>query len=70
MTTGEFLKFKKTNCRSKIPEYRLFEMKDTTRDIIWKIIMSKRNTIVCVNRKTRKVEATIGLIELFSLYVQ
>lgn len=32
--------------------------------------MSRRNAIVCVDKNTKQVYATIGLMELFSLYVQ
>jgi hypothetical protein len=32
--------------------------------------MSRRNAIVCVDPYNGQVQATIGLMELFSLYVQ
>ena len=32
--------------------------------------MCRRNTIVCVDPQTRQVLATIGLMELFRLYVE
>ena len=39
-----------------------------TRDIIWKVVMTKRNAIVWVNEEN-KVQTTIGLMELFNLYL-
>ena len=68
MSVGEFIHWKKSNQKGNIPEYRFFEMTDFTKDIIWKMVMTKRNAIVCVNEENR-VQATIGLLELFKLYV-
>jgi hypothetical protein len=51
-----------------IPEYRFFEPSEYTRDIIWKMVMSKRNAIVWIDMDGR-VKATIGLMEIFRLYV-
>jgi hypothetical protein len=70
MTVGEFLDLKNQKDRSKVPEYRFFDLEDTTKEIIWKIVMSRRNAIVCVDKTTKQIYATIGLMELFSLYVQ
>ncbi len=70
MTVGEFLDIKNLKDRSKLPEYRFFDLEDTTKEIIWKIVMSRRNAIVCVDKTTKHIYATIGLMELFNLYVQ
>ena len=56
--------------KSRIPEYRFFELGDTTKEIIWKIVMSRRNAIVCLDKSNNRVVATVGLMELFNLYVQ
>lgn len=70
MRVGQYLDNKASVGQSRVPEYRFFEMGDTTKDIIWKIVMCRRNTIVCVDPQTRQVLATIGLMELFRLYVE
>ena len=44
-------------------------MNDTTKDIIWKIVMSRRNIIIALD-PDGKLKAVIGLLELFKLYVQ
>lgn len=69
MNIGDFLDMKNQKDRSKIPEFRYFDLEDTTKEIIWKIVMSRRNAIVCVDKNDGHVIATIGLMELFSLYV-
>ncbi len=70
MTVGEFLDIKAQKDKSRIPEYRFFEPEDTTKEILWKVVMSTRNVIVCLDKQTGRVLATIGLMELFNLYVQ
>ena len=70
MTVGEYLKIKAEKNISKIPEFRYFDLEDTTKEIIWKIVMSRKNIIVCLDKVTNRVIATIGLMELFNLYVQ
>jgi hypothetical protein len=32
--------------------------------------MSRRNTIICIDKHNGSIKATIGLSELFNLYVQ
>ena len=49
MSVGEFIQIKKNNDKGNVPEYRYFEPTDMTRDIIWKVVMTKRNAIVWVN---------------------
>jgi hypothetical protein len=34
------------------------------------MVMSRKNHIVCLEKTTNRVLATIGLMELFNLYVQ
>ena len=34
------------------------------------MVMSRKNLVVCVDKNTNRVLATIGLMELFNLYVQ
>ncbi len=58
---GEFIDTKVQKDRSKIPEYRFFNLSDTTKDIIWKIVMSRKNTIVSLDQDG-KILATIGLL--------
>ena len=70
MTVGEFLDLKAQKDNSRIPEYRYFDPEDTTKEILWKIVMCTRNVIVCLDKTTNRVLATIGLMELFNLYVQ
>ena len=68
MSVGEFIQLKNNAHTGNVPEYRYFEPTDVTKDIIWKVVMTKRNVIVWVNNENR-VQATIGLMELFNLYV-
>jgi hypothetical protein len=70
MTVGEYLDLKAQRDKSRIPEFRYFDLEDTTKEIIWKIVMCRRNAIVCLNKTNNRVIATIGLMELFNLYVQ
>jgi hypothetical protein len=49
MSAGEFIKLKEQNSTSRIPDYRFFSPNDITKDIIWKIVMTKGNTIVWVD---------------------
>lgn len=70
MTVSEFLDLKTQKDNSRIPEYRHFDLEDTTKDILWKMVMCSRNVIVCLEKDTNKVIATLGLMELFNLYVQ
>lgn len=69
MPIHEFLAKKAELYHGLIPEYRFFTMEEVTKDIIWKIVMTRRNAIVCLDTRG-EVVATIGLMELFSLYVQ
>lgn len=62
MTVGQYLKVKAEQNTSRIPEYRFFDLEDTTKEIIWKIVMSRKNTIVCLDKITNRVIATIGLM--------
>lgn len=68
MSVGEFVQWKASHHEGNVPEYRFFHPHDFTRDIIWKVLMTQRNAIVCLDSHGR-VEATIGLLELFRLYV-
>ena len=68
MSVGEFIQWKKATENIKIPEFRYFEPTENTRDILWKMIMSRRNAIVWVDSENR-VKVTIGLMEVFRLYL-
>ena len=68
MSVGDFIQLKNNNHTGNIPEFRFFQPSDVMRDVIWKVVMTKRNAIVWVSEDNR-VQATIGLMELFSLYV-
>lgn len=68
MSVGEFIRWKQAIDTMKIPEYRFFEPTDNTRDILWKMIMSRRNAIVWVD-KNNEVQSAIGLMEVFRLYL-
>lgn len=70
MTVGDFLRLKAERDQSRIPEYRYFDLEDTTKEILWKMVMSRSNLIVCLDKQSNRVIATIGLMELFNLYVQ
>ena len=61
MTVGEYLDLKSHRDKSRIPEFRYFDLSDTTKEIIWKIVMCRRNTIVYVDKTNNHVIATIGL---------
>lgn len=68
MSVGEFIRWKKKNATGNITEFKYFEPSEHTKDILWKMVMSKRNAIVWVDAQNR-VQATIGLMEIFKLYV-
>lgn len=68
MSVGQFIGLKNKNYKGNIPEYRFFEPSEYTKDILWKMVMSRRNAIVWVDGEHR-VRATIGLMEIFKLYV-
>lgn len=67
ISVGQFVQWKKANLTGNVPEFRFFELHEYTREIIWKMVMTRRNTIVSVDNDNRVV-ATIGLLELFHLY--
>jgi len=54
----------------RVPEYRFFDFEDTTKEILWKMVMSRKNLVICIDKNTNRVLATIGLMELFNIYVQ
>lgn len=54
--------------KSKLPEIMFFEAEDTFKDVVEKIILSERNTLVWVDGE-RRVKYTLGISELFSFYV-
>lgn len=63
MSAGQFIKLKEQNKTSRIPDYRFFSPNDITKEIIWKIVMTKGNTIVWVDENDGyKVKSTIGLM--------
>lgn len=68
MSVEDFIQWKKATENITIPEYRFFEPSENTRDILWKMIMSRRNAIVWVDKEHR-VQTTIGLLEVFRLYL-
>lgn len=49
MSAGDFIKLKEKHNTSRTPDYRFFYPSDITKEIIWKIVMSKGNTIVWVD---------------------
>jgi len=49
MRAGEFIKLKERSCSTTVPEYRFFSPQDITKEIIWKIVMTRGNTIVWVD---------------------
>ena len=68
MSAGEFIKLKEADNTSIVPEYRFFGPNEIIKEIIWKIVMTRSNTIVWVDEHGM-IKATLGLLELFSLFI-
>jgi hypothetical protein len=46
----------------------MFKPTETIKEIVEKIVSCRRNTLICIDEEGH-VEFTIGLSELFSLYI-
>lgn len=68
-TVREFVGIKhKEYGKSAVPEFRIFKPSETIKEVVEKIVACRRNTLICIDEDGR-VEFTIGLSELFSLYI-
>lgn len=65
----QFIELKeKEYAGSVIPEFRMFRPHETIKQVVEKILLCRRNTLVSVDENNH-VEYTIGLSELFNLYI-